>query len=167
MRRLGAATVFALTLVGLCVWFGTLGPAPAAGVYPENDAVVADPGAHVGAVVDVHGRVVATDPVTIRLTAGGERRLLEVQGVETAVEQDDVLAVYGRLETPTTVRARATVATGAGPYVRTRLLSLVAGLAVVGLGARYWTVDVDELALVRRDDSETRDEEPEGGETDA
>lgn len=160
--RFATAVLLFAALAGLCVWFGTLGSAPAAGVYPENEAVIENPETHLGELVDVHGRVVATDPVTIQLTEGDRNRVLEVQGVDTRVQRGDVLAVYGRLETPTSVTARAVVVTEAHAYWRTRVLSLVAGLAVVVLGARYWTINTAKLALVRRGEDTTEQAHAEG-----
>jgi hypothetical protein len=155
-----------VALAGLCVWFGALGPAPEAGVYPENDAVIECPTVHVGSLVDVHGRVVATDPVAIQINSGADRRVIEVRGVETTVARGDVLSVYGRLETPARIEARAVVVTEPHAYWRTRVLSLIAGLVVVALGRRYWTVDTANWALGRRG-ANTADPEPTEEGTDA
>lgn len=108
----------------------------------------------------VHGRVVSTDPLAVRLVADGTARDLRVVGADTSVVEGDVLEVYGRLESPDAVVARETVRKPAGAYLRTRVLSLVAGLGVLALGWRYWRVDWRRGALVRRTTSST--EGPDG-----
>jgi hypothetical protein len=135
-------------------------------VYPENDAVIENPTVHVGSLVDVHGRVVATRPVAIQVNSGPNQRVIEVRGVETTVARGDVLSVYGRLETPARIEARAVVLTEPHAYWRTRVLSLIAGFVVVALGTQYWTVDTINWALVRRR-ANTTEHGPAAEDTDA
>ena len=62
-RRFLAIFILLAGLAALFVWAGTVTPDPAMNNYPENDEFGSDPEAYVGKQVEIHGTVVATDPV--------------------------------------------------------------------------------------------------------
>ncbi|WP_276272963.1 hypothetical protein [Haloarcula litorea] len=141
-----------LAVIGLAlVWFGSLPPAPEAGVYPENSDVVGDYDTYVGDEVGLWGPVVSSDPIRIRVTASsGASVVLTVEGVDREVARGDVLSVYGTLRPDQQVEAIETVRKPQDSYWRTRVISALAGLWVLWRGLRAWRPSLARAVIERR-----------------
>lgn len=137
-------------LFGLAVWYGTLGPAPAANAYPGAEEL-AD-GRAVGERAVVGGPVVGTGPVVIAAAYGdGETLRATVLDAPPDVEPGDRLTVYGTAETRDAVRAERVVRQPRSGYWYAYAVSLLAGLWTLGRTVRHWRVDRDGWGLARRD----------------
>jgi len=135
-------------LGGLCFWYGTLAPAPAANDYPGNAAVLGEYQEYVGDRVVVGGRVVETSPLTIELTDGAaDPRRVTVLDHDSSAAVGDRLRVYGVLREDGTVEAIRTLAVPRWGLQYTWGISLVAGLWVLGRILSHWEVDRTRLGL--------------------
>ncbi len=140
------------TLFGLCVWFGTVGPAPALGAYPHEGDVGPNPAPYVGGPVELSGQVVDTNPVRMRIEYGLQQsRTLTVTNVEISTEPGDTFRVYGTLTDPDTVRATNAFAVPPGGLRYTYVVSFVAGLWVFARIVSQWRLHRHQ-GLVRRTD---------------
>lgn len=146
-ERLGALAVLALVLVGLLVWYGSLGP----GGYPSQQYHGPEPGEYVGQQVTVAGTVLETDPVRIEVEYDADGRAeYVVTGLGFPVEPGDRLRASGRLTDPRTVDAeRGYTVRDAGLWYAW-VISFLAGLWVLARIARHWRFDADVVALVPR-----------------
>ncbi|WP_254279315.1 hypothetical protein [Haloarcula marina] len=122
------------------------------GIPPGDDDVVSSYETYVGERVLLSGPVANTDPVRVRITAAnGDSMTVGVDGLETAVAVGDVVSVYGILEPDGRVSALETVKKPANNYVRTRVLSALAGLWVLWRGIRHWRPVPSASRIDRRD----------------
>lgn len=144
-RRVLIVVGLLLVLFGLCVWYGSLGPAPELGAYPDSDDVGATPDPYVGSPVEISGQVVATDPVQIRLEYGADRhRRVTVTGLETTVDPGDELRVFGTLTDAATVEAAAAFTVPPSGFAYTYLVSFAAGVWVLGRIVTGWQFDATD-----------------------
>lgn len=129
-------------LFGLCVWYGSLAPAPELGAYPNEDELAMDYAHYVGGYATVTGMVVTTEPVTIDADTGtGERIRLHVVDLSVAVEAGDRLQVYGVVGQDRTIRAVNAYTVPRTGLWYTWTVSFLAGLWVLGRIIRHWRVD--------------------------
>lgn len=152
--RSRVAAVLALLglLFGLCVWYGTLAPAPELGAYPDQEDLDERYDAYVGDRATLSGQVVDTDPVTVVTNVGADEPFrVTVTDLSTPVREGETLWVYGVVEPGRTIRAADafTVAPGGNRYAL--WVSFLAGLWVLARIARHWRFDVDGWALEPRD----------------
>jgi len=158
-RTAGVAVLLAV-LFALVVGFGSLGPAPELGAYPDGEALAQAYDAHVGDDIQVTGTVVRTDPVAVAVEydyyADGDRHTgvleLTVTAVSTAVTEGESLQVYGTLRPDRTVVAANTVAVPAANFASMYVVSALAGLWTLARLVCGWRIDWRRGALCRRDD---------------
>jgi hypothetical protein len=151
-RRIAALLVLLATLFALVVWFGTVGPAPALGSYPGNDAIGNDYDSYVGERVAVGGTVRTTDPVTIAVEHGsGERVRLTVTGLAIPVEKGEYLRVFGVARPDRTIRARNAFTVPRGGRWYAYVVSALAGCWVLSRIVRYWRIETDTWTLEPRE----------------
>lgn len=143
-----AIAVLAAILVGLCVWYGALDPAPAAYDFPGEDDIRADDDQYVGERVVVAGTVVDTAPLVIELEeTGGEPVRVTVTDHEADPAVGDLLRVFGVLGPDRTVRAIDTLAIPPWGLWYTWTISFLGGLWVLGRILRQWRLDTDTGGL--------------------
>lgn len=151
-RRLAGVSVLLAALVGLCIWYGTLAPAPALGDYPENADIVENYGGYVGEQATISGPVQSLDPVTLVVKGlDGTTHRLTIHGAPTSVQRGDKLRVFGVVEPGFTIRATNVIIVPAGNLWYTWLVSLGAGLWVFGRVLRHWRLDTTTLSLAPRE----------------
>jgi len=146
--RWRVVTIVALLclLAGLVVLSGAIEPDPAKGEYPGTDEIDEDPDAYVGDRVVVAGTVVETSPVTIE---NGDRTYV-LDNVDSAVAVDDELVVYGTLRAEDRIDAIETVGQEPWELQYMYLVSLLAGLWVLGRLVNRWTIDTADWSVVPR-----------------
>jgi len=149
LSRTGAVVALLAVLFGLCVWFGTLAPAPEVGAYPDSDDIGPSPTEYVGTDVEIGGRVVATEPVVVELSYGTASRRVTVTDVSHPVTEGDTLRVFGTLTDSETIRASNSFAVPPSGAVYTYSISFLAGLWVLVRLVTQWRVD-SRRGLVRR-----------------
>lgn len=148
-RALALMVLFG-ALVGLCVWYGSLGPDPAAWALPGEEELATDYDRYVGERVAVGGTVASVEPVVIVAGYGvdGELRLA-VDGVPTdSVAVGDSLRVYGVARADGSIGALNAVAVPRWGYWYMYPASFLAGLWVLGRIVRHWRLE--EWGLVPR-----------------
>ena len=138
-----------VVLCGLCVWYGTLTPAPALGDYPSTDAVTQTPTDYIGSQISLGGWVVATEPVTIAVDHGTTTHEFTVTHLTRPVDRGDSLWVFGTLTTPSQIRASKTVVTPPWRFTYMYVVSALAGLWVLVRLLGQWRLD-STAGLVRR-----------------
>lgn len=143
-------TVLVLAQLGLLVWFGSLNPNPALGRYPGQESLATDYDVYVGERVSVDGRVVSTDPVTIRAEHPDGSLQLVITDVGHAVTEGDFLQVYGIVEPGGIVRAINTFAVPPTGRWYTWGVSFIAGLWVLGRVIHDWRFDRSTGGLAPR-----------------
>jgi hypothetical protein len=153
--RLRAVVIVVLLCLqaGLLVWAGSLGPAPAAWAFPDEDALERDYDAHVGERVDITGSVVDTEPITIVASSDGGEIRLTVRGASGPVQSGDELRVYGVVENGRSIRSIASRAVSSGERLYMYVASLLAGVWVAGRLLRYWRVAETSTGLTPRQPS--------------
>lgn len=137
--------------VALGVWYGSLGPAPDLGAYPGSDELATDYERYLGERVDLEGRVVDADPVTIVAgTDAGPPVRLTVTDLSIATTEGETLRVYGVAAPDHTIRAQNafTVPRRGQWYAWT--VSFLAGLWVLGRLCRYWRIETTAWTVVPR-----------------
>jgi len=149
-----AITILGLlaVLFGLAVWYGSLGPAPELGAYPNHEHLGQDYGQYLGAEVTVTGRVIATDPVTISADDGdGDTFQLTVTELALTPAEGEKLRVYGVAEPDHTIRAKNafTVPQSGSWYAWS--VSFLAGLWVLARIGRHWRLDLATGTLEPRE----------------
>jgi len=152
-RRLVA--VGALVCLGLMagVYYGGQPPDPSLGAPPSSDELIANYGAYLDQAVVVTGAVTDTDPLTITATSQyGETIDLRLQHVGVQVMGGDYLSASGTVRPNNTIAATNTVKKPGSTYWRTRLLSLLAGLIVLGVALRHWQFDLQRFEVRPKDE---------------
>lgn len=139
-------------LIGLVVWYGTLGPAPALGAYPHQADLARDYDRYLGDRASVSGRVVDTTPVTIAAEyRTGEALRLTVTGLDRTLSEGEQLNAHGIVRPDRTIRAtRAFTVPSSGLWYAYGV-SLLAGLWVLSRLVRYWRVDPADWTLTPRE----------------
>lgn len=137
------------------VWYGSLGPAPLAGHFPDNEELVTDSRAFLGDRVVVHGRVVATDPTVVRVPYGPAGSV-DVTVVDAPTPSPGTpVEVFGVLTEDRRVRAtNVLIRSDAGRWYA-YTVSFVAGLWTLSRILRDWRFDFDRFVLVARERSLT------------
>ena len=107
VRSRGIAVLGLLALLfGLAVWFGSLGPAPALGAYPDEENLGEEYSDYLGERVTVTGWVIATDPVVIRAEYGADEAIqLTITDLSITATEGDRLRVYDVVTPDQTIRA--------------------------------------------------------------
>jgi hypothetical protein len=142
VRRGLVVLVLLGTLFGLCVWFGTLAPAPERGNYPDRHAVGPAPASYVGSTVVLSGHVVETDPVTMAVPYGvGQHRRFTVTDYRGAVTPGVELRVFGTLTDADTIRADSAFTVSASGNRYMFAVSFLAGLWVLARLCLHWRLD--------------------------
>jgi hypothetical protein len=146
----GVAVVVLLAgLVGLAVWFGSLGPAPAVGAYPQAEALGSDYDRYVGQRAAVAGTIVATDPPVLEAAdEDGQPVRYRLAGVEQPLQRDDGFWGFFLVEPDHTLRVERGIRFTAADHAYARGISLLAGLWVLARVLRDWRVDHDAAGLV-------------------
>lgn len=146
--------------IGLLVWYGSLGPAPEAGAYPDAGDLATDYEAYVGERVSLRGTVVGTDPVVVE-TAGATGLTLTVRALSGTAAVGETLRVFAVVEPDGTLRAIDGVLVARPSLRYTYVVSFVAGLWALARLVRHWRVDGAQRALVpRAETAGSTDEEP-------
>jgi hypothetical protein len=156
--RLGTVVVLVGLLIGLCVWFGTLGPAPNAGRYPTAENIVHDQQSYQDTRVVVSGTVVETDPVVIEAqyetVVNGQfvsdTTRFTIMGTTESIRSGHELQVFGTLTDAHVVHAANTVAIPPQRFLYMYLISFLAGLWVLGRLVQTWSFDGRTLSIHRR-----------------
>lgn len=149
-HRILVVFVLLAAIGGCLVWYGTLGPAPTAGVPPGDEDVLSSATEFVGEEVLVSGTVVETDPLTVEISADGHTGSVVIEQSTTMGVTGDTLVVYGDLVAEDRIAARSVVHKSAGDYRRTLVVSAVAGLWVLLRSLRHWRLEPRKLRVVRR-----------------
>jgi hypothetical protein len=136
-------------LGGLAVWYGSLGPAPEHGAYPDADDLASEYAHYHGGHATVGGRVVATNPVVIRTDTDPPLRITVTDLGITVTEGED-LRVYGVVHPDHTVRAHNAVAVPQSGHWYAWSVSFLAGLWVLVRLFRYWRLDLRTWTLQSR-----------------
>ncbi|MFW6140980.1 MAG: hypothetical protein ACOC53_00295 [Candidatus Saliniplasma sp.] len=155
----GLVAVLLLILVILFIWYGSASPEPEKGHYPGSEHIIKDHETYVGELVEVGGKVVDTDPLTIEVEYGDESLLLEVTDTDETAELGDRVSVFGTLEDDNTVRAEKIIVR---PRRNWYYMYGVSGIAAVWLLIRiisYWEYTAkgfkpreEPMNILRRDD---------------
>lgn len=149
--RLAAVAGLLALLFVLCVWSGTLGPAPAVGAYPGGEELAADYDAYVGERVVVAGEVVETDPTVVRAELAGRPDLhVTVTGLDAPPERGDLLRVFGVAKPGNTVEALDAFAVPMTGRWYTWSVSFLSGLWVLGRIVNHWRLDGTDWTLRTR-----------------
>lgn len=148
--RLALVAALLVTLLALCVWYATFGVVPAQGAYPTEQVVGPTPEQYVGDPVSLAGTVVATDPVTLRITHDAGSRTLRVTNLDIPVERGDELRVFGTLVDEDTVEATNAITIPRDGFVYTVVVSFTAGVWVLVRLFTQWRLH--DGALTRRDE---------------
>ncbi len=145
--RLLAVALLCLLLAGLGIWAGTLSPDPDANRFPGNSEVAEEPTTLLGDRVTVAGVVVATDPLVIDVFDEPiELTISTPTDSENPAVGDDVWA-HGTLTTADTVAADRVIVRASWEVWYMYLVSLLAGLWVLGRFLRHWQFDPAELVF--------------------
>jgi hypothetical protein len=154
-RRIVIVLLLLFTLSALLVVGGIdRPPAPELGVYPGADDIAQQPEEYQNQQVSFVGQIVSTDPVTVRAEyetdTGIESIRVELTDIETPVDRDDRLQVFGVLTTPRIVRTTNVVVAPQTGLWYAWITSFVAGLWVLARILRHWTLDIEIGAFLPR-----------------
>ncbi len=150
--RLLIIILILLILTFFFIWYGSLGPNPEKGSYPNQEHLIEDYDAYIGEEVEVGGKVVETDPVRIEAEHGDESIELNITGVEESVEKGDRLTVYGTVEEEQTIEAENAVIQ---PVVNWLYMYLISGIAAFWVFLRIvkqWRWDSETASLKVREE---------------
>lgn len=152
VRVIGTLLLLGTTVL-LAVWFGSLSatPDPASMHFPGGAELASNPSALVGSHIEIYGRVVATDPITIRGTYGGRDLQVAVHDVTTEPAVGEYLHVYGVVQADHSIRALDTVVYPATGITVTYAVSAVAAAWTLGRFMNRWRFDTTRFAFVPRD----------------
>lgn len=127
-------------LFGLCVWYGSLAPAPALGLYTagEESSQSAVGGE---SSISMSGSVVSTDPVIIEVISTQRTRFFTITNVSTSVSKGDTLRVFGEKVDRDTVHATRVLVVHPYGYLYAYTASVLAGLWVAVRLWTYWQLD--------------------------
>ena len=164
-RGVGAATLLCV-LVGLCVWYGTLGLDPEAWVFPRNHHVLPRVANYVGKRVVLSGEVVSVDPVVVSLAGADEPVRFRLVGVDRPVARGVTVRAYGVVESPRTLRTLGVVTTRPWGFVYAAAASILGGLLTLARLFRDWRIDRERWGLTPRPASPPRAPVGTSGESD-
>lgn len=156
--RVGGVLMLLIVLSGLCLVFGTQTAVQTKAPLPGADHLGYDVSRYVGEPVEVSGVVINTDPVVIgseyNYYADGERHggffTLTVRNIGQPVAEGELIEVYGVLESENAMTAQTIVAVPARNFLYMYLVSLLAGLWVMGRLLAHWRLDPSMLAITKR-----------------
>lgn len=146
-QRLSGIVALLIVLLGLCIWYGSLAPAPAVGAYPDGSDIATGSNQYVGSLVFVIGTVESTDPVQIIIETKAGLLRLTIHGVSENATVGDKLHVFGELRGGHAIEAENTVRVRSSGLWYTYAISLLGGLIVLARLIRDWTVDTDNWTL--------------------
>lgn len=149
--RLGVVGILLGLLFGLCIWYGSLAPAPQMGDYPGNEELASGFDQYVGQRVAVSGVVQSRQPTTITVTAGPESFDIRIKNAPSEVATGDFLRVFGIVQSGHTVRVTNAVVVSQRGLWYTWLISFLASLWIAGRVVRYWRLDTEQWVLKPRD----------------
>lgn len=102
----GGVLLLLVVLFSLCLWFGTLAPAPELGQYHGEEELTADYSAYIDERVTVGGTVQSTSPVTIIVSSVRDDKLsLTVTNLNTNPDLGDYLQIFGVVREDHTIEA--------------------------------------------------------------
>lgn len=165
-RRLAGVGLL-VALVGLTLVAGASAD-PLESEYPTASEVTQNREASVGERVVLSGRVVDAEPVVVATRAGGDGRftLVDANGRlrngNGPLERGDRVTAFGRLVDESTLAVeRTTVADPIGTAYML-VVSLLGGLWTVGRFATDWRFDRERVAVVRRTEPRSLEDEGRG-----
>lgn len=141
---------FGLLLYGGAVLTGVV--APEAHVYPNEYALALNHDAYVGEQVEVTAEVVSTDPLVVTEEFAYRDVRLTVEGLDIEAEPGDTVSVFGVIEEGGVLRASDGFVVEDGSLRYAVVVSLLAGLWVLGRLLRGWRVDTTTGGLVPREE---------------
>lgn len=157
--RKSAVVVLLIILMILFVWYGSLNPEPEKGHYPGSEHVVQDHETYAGEKVDVGGRVVETDPLTIEVEYGDDSILLDISNTTKDADEGDRISVFGTLNEDYTITAENVIVR---PLINWYYMYGISGAAAIWLLIRlisHWKYTPtgfkpreEPLKIFRRDD---------------
>ena len=148
--RFALIAVLLVVLAGLFVWAGTIEPDPADNNFPENEDVLDNPDQYLGQQVSIGGTVINTDPLTIETAFEGETVTFTIENANPEVSNGDQLTAFGTLEPDNRITAENVVHREPWEAYYMYIVSLLAGLWVLGRLVNTWTVDTDQWTVVPR-----------------
>lgn len=149
-RAVGVASLLC-ALTGLCVWYGTLGPDPAAWVFPRTAQVLDDVPSYVGERVVLSGEVVSSDPAVVSVAGTDEPVRFRLEGVDRPPTPGAEIRVFGVVESTRTLRTLGFVTTRPGGLAYAVVASLLGGLVALARLVRDWRVDRERWGLEPRE----------------
>lgn len=135
----------AILLVGQCMLFPLYAQQPVNSevwVLPGTEDFIEDPNRFLGNRVVSEGFVQTTDPMVIEATADGARYAVTLERNDFSSSIGDKVRVYGELTGPRTIRVLNGFAVPPGGLWYTWIVSLLAGIWVLGRLIRHWRVDI-------------------------
>ncbi len=151
--RISIIIVLVAILIGFFVWHGTIQPDPEKGNYPGSEELIEEYDKHVGEKVEVGGKVVKTDPLTIETEHGDKSIELKITGTNVSVKEGDRLSVYGTLKEDGTIKAEEVVKTPYLNYVYMYLVSLVGAIWISIRLVKQWRWNSEELWFDKREET--------------
>ena len=109
VKRSALISVLLVLLFLSFIHYGSLEPEPELGYYPSEEHLIKDYGAYVDQRVSVGGKVIRTEPLTLRLKYGDETMEVTVIDAEESPKVGDVMSVYGVLREGDRIEAINTV----------------------------------------------------------
>lgn len=151
--RLITAVLLVLILILFFIWYGSLGPRPEKGSYPNQEHLIEDYEAYIGEEVEVGGEVIEADPLKIEAESGDKKIVLEITGLKENedIDEGDRLTVYGVAREHKTIEAENAVIQ---PFINWVYMYLVSGIAAVWVFVRIvkqWRWDPETASFKTRE----------------
>lgn len=150
-QRLGGIITLLAILGGLCVWYGSLAPAPAVGAYPSDTDIATDNDEYINSMISVTGTVESTNPVQLCIETEAGLLRLTVHGVAVNAAVGDRLHIFGELRNEQIIEAENTVRVPPTGLWYMYGVSLLGGTVVLARLIRDWTIDITTWTLCPRD----------------
>ncbi len=93
--RFTAILILLILLFTSFVYYGSQSPRPEYGNYPGEEHLIKDYQSYINEKVNVGGRVVETEPLTIEVKYGRDTMELTILNATVSPEEGDRLSVYG------------------------------------------------------------------------
>lgn len=151
--RTALTSALIVVLILLFVWYGSLRPDPEEGNYPGPEQLIDGYDEYIDKEVQVYGKVIDTDPLTIEVEHGEESMELNITGTNVSANQGDKLSVYGTAKQNRTIHAENTVR---HPYFNHMYMYAVSFIAAAWISIRIvkqWRWNGEELRFEKREGS--------------
>ncbi len=147
-----AILVCIVILFLLFIWYGSLNPDPTEGRYPGNEELIKDYEKNEGELVEVSGKVIETDPLTIEVKHGEKTKELMVNRVKKDTDRGDRIAVFGELEENNTIKSKKVVIYPFWNYIYMYVISLL-GASWLGLRIiSHWSFNREDFRFETREE---------------